>query len=230
MLRKLHSVYTSQCRRTTNFMSDLHNACIPGLMYSSHSIKFCILLCIMYIFLCILYLFISASPPDEARLDEVTARKTEMSDCEEATTETPIDAAAGADDDGFVVARKRKSKKIAPVKDDTTDNVTTDPAMVRLKDDSVAIPTSSKGSSVGFVGEQPEEGRESRDRRFSADRFQDSEVGSGKARTKGLSPSSLLPSTMRFFSGNPMVETTEGIIHLYKDRSVQSTKIIYPTQ
>ena len=184
---------------------------------------------VLYIFLCILYLFISASPPDEARFDEVTARKTEMSDCEEATTETQIDAAAGADDDGFVVARKRKSKKIAPVKDDTTDNVTvTDPAMVHLKDDSVAIPTSSQGGSVGFVSgqPQPEEGRESRDRRFSADRFQESEV---KGRTKGLSPSSLLPSTMRFFSGNPMVETTEGIIHLYKDRFVHSMRIIYPT-
>ena len=147
----------------------------------------------------------------------MTARKAEMSDCEEATTETQIDAAAGADNDGFVVARKRKSKKIAPVKDETTDSVT-DSAMVHLKDDGVAKPTSSKGSSVGIVSGQSEEGRESRDRRFSADRFQDSEVGSGKGRTKGLSPSSLLPSTMRFFSGNPMVETTEGIIHLYKDR------------
>ena len=79
-------------------------------------------------------------------------------------------------------------------------------------------------SSVDFaIG--PTMPEDVRDRRFSADRFPDSESasphpGSGKGRTKGLSPPSLLPATMHFFSGNPSVETTEGIIHLYKDRSV----------
>ena len=40
----------------------------------------------------------------------------------------------------------------------------------------------------------------------------------GKQRTKSVSPTLQMPNTIRFFSGNPSVETTEGIIHLYKDR------------
>ena len=45
-----------------------------------------------------------------------------------------------------------------------------------------------------------------------------SRPGSGRQRIKSTSPTLQMPSTIRFFSGNPSVETTEGIIHLYKDR------------
>ena len=195
MLRKLHSAYTSRCSAEPLTSSLLYTSLL--------SFDHCI---------------ISGSPADDAGFHEVTAGKAVMSDSEETTSDTLGEVSANTGDDGFILARKRKSKKIAPLKDDT-DSGKTDPAMVRLKDDSIARPTSSKGSSVGFVGGQPSP-EEGRDRRFSADRLQESEIvsGSGKGRTKGLSPLALLPSTMRFFSGNPMVETTEGIIHLYKDR------------
>ena len=45
-----------------------------------------------------------------------------------------------------------------------------------------------------------------------------SRPSSGKQRTKSVSPTLQMPNTIRFLSGNPSVETTEGIIHLYKDR------------
>ncbi len=38
-------------------------------------------------------------------------------------------------------------------------------------------------------------------------------------RTKSTSPTPT-PNTIHFSSGNPSVEITEGIIHLYKDKSV----------
>lgn len=41
-----------------------------------------------------------------------------------------------------------------------------------------------------------------------------------KSRSKSHSPTSQHPQTIRFFSGNPAVETTEGIIHIYKDSSM----------
>ena len=39
-----------------------------------------------------------------------------------------------------------------------------------------------------------------------------------KGRVKSHSPTAQIPPTIHFFSGNPAVETTEGIIHIYKDR------------
>ena len=44
-----------------------------------------------------------------------------------------------------------------------------------------------------------------------------SRPGSAKGRCHSHSPTSMLPQSLSFFSGNPSVETTEGIIHLFKD-------------
>ena len=46
-----------------------------------------------------------------------------------------------------------------------------------------------------------------------------------KGRSKSHSPTAQLPHTICFFSGNPLVETTEGIIHLYKDRYLCSSSL-----
>ena len=43
-----------------------------------------------------------------------------------------------------------------------------------------------------------------------------SRPSSAKGRGHSHSPTSILPSAINFFSGNPSVETTEGIMHLYK--------------
>ncbi len=43
-----------------------------------------------------------------------------------------------------------------------------------------------------------------------------SSAGSERSHARSQSPQ--VPSTICFFSGNPSVETTEGIIHLYKDK------------
>lgn len=46
-----------------------------------------------------------------------------------------------------------------------------------------------------------------------------SRPGSGKNRSRDG------PHSLRFFSGNPGVETTEGILHLYKDKYVLHTAL-----
>ncbi len=44
--------------------------------------------------------------------------------------------------------------------------------------------------------------------------------GRREDRLSSMSPTLQFPNSIRFFSGNPSVETTEGIIHLYKDKYV----------
>ena len=39
----------------------------------------------------------------------------------------------------------------------------------------------------------------------------------GRKRVKSHSPTAKIPQNVHFFSGNPSVEITEGILHLYKD-------------
>jgi hypothetical protein len=50
---------------------------------------------------------------------------------------------------------------------------------------------------------------------IASDEGTGSRPGSGKLRQKSHSPTL---SSIRFFSGNPIVETTEGIMHLYKEK------------
>lgn len=172
--------------------------------------------------------FVAELPTDTRTVDDVTVVKTEMADHEvqEATCVSVGDTDTSTEDDGFTVARSKKSKRVGPPRDDVASSENAKTATVRVKDDGVVRATSSQASSLDFAG-APTLPEDLRDRRFSADRFPEGECvsphpGSGKGRTKGLSPPSLLPATMRFFSGNPSVETTEGIIHLYKDSQMTS--------
>ena len=59
---------------------------------------------------------------------------------------------------------------------------------------------------------------ESRQSSVTSDDGISSRPGSGSARLKSHSPTMKEPPAVHFFSGNPMVETTEGIMHLYKDK------------
>jgi len=170
---------------------------------------------------------VSELPTDTTTVDDVTVvGKAEMSDHEvqETTCVSLGDKDTSTEDDGFTVARSKKSKRVGPPKEDTpsSESTKTNTGTVRVKDDGIVRAMSSRASSLDYAG-APTLPEDLRDRRFSAERFPEGECvsphpGSGKGRTKGLSPPSLLPATMRFFSGNPSVETTEGIIHLYKDR------------
>ncbi|XP_064619178.1 BRCA1-associated protein-like [Lineus longissimus] len=54
----------------------------------------------------------------------------------------------------------------------------------------------------------------------ASDEGSGSRPGSGKLRQKSHSPT--LSNNIRFFSGNPIVETTEGIMHLYKENNLTS--------
>ena len=57
----------------------------------------------------------------------------------------------------------------------------------------------------------------SRESSLSHDDFGGERRASGTVLPKSHSPTPRLPATIHFFSGNPCVERTKGILHIYKD-------------
>ena len=88
-------------------------------------------------------------PSGAGTVDEAISVKAEMADHEEATCGIVGDAETSTEDDGFTVAKHKKSRKIIPPRDRTasSDSAKTDAAVVRQKDDSVIRATSSKSST-----------------------------------------------------------------------------------